>query len=273
MGLDIYLNWFDNYEETKATEAEYERLSALNWAGRDIDEEYNKLTEEEKKALRDKDKEIATNLGLDHWGTMKDETKVKSIEKDCERYPDHYFKVGYFRSSYNGGGIEKVLKNLGLDTLHDIFDYDREAEEYYFQPNWDRALVNVKRVIEDLKGAENIRCHSVSDNMFKESTIFSEKEAIEIYNQQRKKYEENKDRNPDFSAYSNSDGTFYMEEPMEVIAMIPGKENMFIPRDCVYVITKSDNSWYVQALEIVQETIEYVLDQKDKEKYYLSWSG
>lgn len=271
MGLDIYLKWFDNYEETKAIKAEYERLSALNWAGRDIDEEYDKLTEREKEDLRNKDKEIATNLGLDPWGSMKDESKVKSIEKDCERYPEHYFKVGYFRSSYNGGGIEKILKNLGLDTLHDIFDYDRESEEYYFQPDWEKSLENVKRVIEEFKKVPAIRCHSESGNIFKEANIHSEGDAIKAYMEQKESFDKREDKS--FSSYGNSEGTFYMDEPLKVKALIPGTSDMLGKRDCVYIITESDNEWYIQALEIVQETIEYVLAKKDKEKYYLSWSG
>jgi len=55
--------------------------------------------------------------------------------------------------------------------------------------------------------------------------------------------------------------------------MIQGKEKIFGERDCVYVVTESDNSWYLQALEIVRETIEYVLSRENKEQYYLHWSG
>ncbi len=31
--------------------------------------------------------------------------------------------------------------------------------------------------------------------------------------------------------------------------------------------------WYLQALEIVKETIEYVLAQPDRDRFYLRWSG
>lgn len=73
--------------------------------------------------------------------------------------------------------------------------------------------------------------------------------------------------------YSNSIGTFYLENPIEVLATIPGTENMFRTRDCTYIITKADNTWYIEALEIVKSTIEFVLDKKDIEKYYLAWSA
>jgi len=42
-----------------------------------------------------------------------------------------------------------------------------------------------------------------------------------------------------------------------------------------YPEEKKENglSWYVHALEIVKETIEYVMKQPDQNLYYLHWSG
>lgn len=271
MGLDIYLKWFDNHEETMEAEREYERLSEENWDGNQEDGKYDKLSEEQKESYRKKDKEIAAQLGLNSWGSAEEGDKMKSIEFDCKRYPDHYFKVGYFRSSYNAGGIEKILRNLGLDTLHDIFNYERGSEEYYFQPNWERSLEKVKKVIEEFKKTSPIRCYEESSNIFKEPNIKSEADAIKAYMNQQEQFNKREDKS--FDSYGNSEGTFYMGEPLKVKAMIPGKSNLLGERDCVYIITESDNEWYIQALEIVQETIEYVLSKKDKEKYYLTWSG
>jgi hypothetical protein len=55
--------------------------------------------------------------------------------------------------------------------------------------------------------------------------------------------------------------------------MIPGIQTVLGTRPCIYVVTESDNTWYLQALEVVRETIEFVLSQEDKELYYLHWSG
>ena len=55
--------------------------------------------------------------------------------------------------------------------------------------------------------------------------------------------------------------------------MIPGTFKILNEMSCVYVVTESDNTWYIQALEIVRDTIKYVLSKEDKEKYYLHWSG
>jgi hypothetical protein len=64
-----------------------------------------------------------------------------------------------------------------------------------------------------------------------------------------------------------------MAEPLKVLAMIPGIQTVLGTRPCIYVVTESDNTWYLQALEVVRETIEFVLSQEDKELYYLHWSG
>lgn len=277
MGLDIYLKWFDDFEATQELEAEYEKLSAENWKGRDNDDQYGKLSDSEKKELRDGDKKIAESLGLDKWGTVVDESKTKSIEFDCKRYPDHYFNVGYFRSSYNEGGIERILRNLGLRTMEDIFNYDRSEEAYYFRPDWENALKNVKEVIGELKEKGGVRCFASDANIFKDPTIHTAAEAITAYEAELKRKADNlvesgEDKGS-FDDYSNSIGQFHLGKPLEVVALIPGTHDMLGERDCTYVITKVSNDWYIEALEIVQETIEYVLNKEDKEKYYLSWSG
>lgn len=263
MGLDIYLYRYDNFEDTQRREREHSEFSEKNWASTE-GREYESLTEEEKNEIRRKDKENAASLGLDDWGS--DKEKKEQIELPSEKYPDHYFKIGYFRSSYNSGGIERILRNMGLPTLSDVFN--RHGDEYEFQPNWKESLEAINGLISLFIGKGAYRVNSVSANMFRDSEVKSEERALEIFLEQMRKAGETPEYN-----YSNSDGEFYLHEPIKVIAMIPGKENLFGERDCVYVVTESDNTWYLQALEIVRDTIEYVLSRENQEQYYLHWSG
>lgn len=260
MGLDIYLYRYDNFEDTQRREKEHSEFSEKNWASTE-ERPYESLTEEEKDELRRKDKENAASLGLDDWGS--DKENKECIEIPSEKYPDHYFKIGYFRSSYNSGGIERILRNMGLPTLSHVFN--NHGEEYEFQPNWEESLEAINALILLFKEKGAYRVNSVSANMFKDSEVDSESRALEIFLEQMKKASE-------FN-YTNSDGEFYLNEPIKVLAMIPGKQRIFGERDCVYVVTESDNTWYLQALEIVKETIEYVLSRENKEQYYLHWSG
>ena len=260
MGLDIYLYRYDNFEDTEARENKYTEFSEKLWNGAG---DYDSLTQEQKDELRNKDKEFAKSLNLDEWGT--DESTCEQIELDHPDYPNHYFKIGYFRSSYNSSGIERILRNLGVPTLSDIF---RDNDEYKFQPDWDAALAKCEVAINLLKEKGAYRVNQVSANIFRESSVKSEKDALDIFLKNLEK-----DRDSDMRSYSNADGEFYLDEPLEVVAMIPGKTTLLREQDCVYVVTKSDNEWYVQALEIVRDTIKHVLSQENKNQYYLHWSG
>jgi len=258
MGLDIYLYRYSNYEDTIAREKESQEFDDKLWENSG---DYDTLTDEQKDSIRQKIQDHARSLGLSKDGS--DEMNKECIEIASEKYPDHYFKIGYFRSSYNEGGIERILRNLGLPTMEDIFDH--AGEEYRFRPDWEAALDRVTPLIDGLKSRGAYRVHSVSGNIFQESTIKSEKEALDVFMDKLTK-------NTDYN-YSCSEGEFSIHEPQKVLAMIRGKSKIFAERDCVYVVTESDNTWYVNALEIIKETIEYVLSKKNKEQYYLHWSG
>lgn len=260
MGLDIYLYKYEDFEDTRRKETDYNKTSEDIWEAAG---EYDSLTSENKEEIHTKCKEYALSLGLDESG---DDPRKERVEMDHPDYPDHYFKIGYFRSSYNDGGIERILKNLGLPTMHDVFE--KEDEEYQFQPNWERSLVKVEELIDRFKSEGAYRVRDISHNIFKDpaTTPASAAAALEIFRKELA-------RGPHKHNYSNSDGEFCFHENEKVLAFIPGTSKIFRTAPCIYVVTESDNSWYIQALEIVRDTCKYVLNQKDKEKYYLHWSG
>lgn len=260
MGLDIYLYRYDNFNDTQEREKKHRDYSEALWnnAG-----DYDTLTDEIKSEVRAKDEAYAAELGLDKWGS--DETHKVSIEEDHPDFPDHYFKIGYFRSSYNEGGIERILRNLNLPTMSDCFNYNGD---YNFKPDWEESLKNVEDLIIKFEAKGGYRVSSVSSNIFRvENDIKSESKALEIFLNE-------KERNPncDYN-YSNAQGEFSFFEPKKVLALIPGTSKIFREQDCVYVITESDNTWYINALKIVRDTCKYVLSKEDKEQYYLHWSG
>ena len=265
MGLDIYLYRYDDFEHTKELERKYNDFSNKLWedAG-----EYDSLTKEQKDEISTKIKEYSLSLGLDEWGS--DKTTSESIEENHPDYPDHYFKIGYFRSSYNSSGIERILKNLGLPTMHDIFK--KEDEEYKFQPNWEKSLSRCEEVIKMFKEKGAYRVNHVSQNIFSKPNVHSEKEALDIFLEELNKHNDREDNGERYN-YSNINGEFNLAEPIKVLAMIPGTYRIINEQPCIYIVTESDNSWYIQALEIVRDTIKYVLSKENKEQYYLHWSG
>lgn len=260
MGLDIYLYQYSDKNMTDVREKDYEIYSENLWKESG---EYDDLTDTQKDEIREKCKSYASNLGLDEWG--EDKTNKKRIEFDSEKYPEHYFKMGYFRSSYNSSGINRILSNLGVGDLYDIFPHN--SDKYSFKPDWEESLKTVNESLEKLKTKNGYRVEAIIGNVFRENGINSESDALSIFEE-----EINKNKS-DFN-YSNINGHFYNSEPNKVLAIMPGKTTFLgKEKDCVYVVTESDNTWYINALEIVKDTIEWVLSQENKEQYYLHWSG
>lgn len=212
MGLDIHLYRYDNFSDTREREEKCSKFSEKLWedAG-----EYDSLSEEQKEEIRKKEEEFAASLGLDKWGS--DHTAAEKIERDHPDYPDHYFKIGYFRSSYNESGIERILRNLGLPTLANIFSVS--GEEYYVKPDWERAKQKTQEVIDLLKKEGGYRVHAVSQNMFSQPEVKSEADALEVF---KKQLQLDSERESKYN-YSNRDGEFFFNEPLKVIAMIPGE--------------------------------------------------
>jgi hypothetical protein len=267
MGLDIYLYRYENKEKTESVEAVYDSKSNANW---DKYGEYESLKDDQKDLIREENKKIAVSLGLDESG---EDPQKESIEINSSKYPDHYFKVGYFRSSYNDGGINRILSNLNLPRIDDIFSH--EDEEYIFRPDWDLSLIKVRDVITRLKEAPNIRCFNTGWNEFKGSpskaTITNEGEAVKAFLEESSKHTDGFGDD----GYSNIVGEFF-PKGLKVLGLISGGKKRFFVDEVLpstYVITEGENEWYVQALEIIEETILYVLDKPDKDKYFLHWSG
>jgi len=266
MGLDVYLSHYSDFKKSKANEKAYDDYcNRLYDALEGIEDD--ELVRQAKEGIREKLEEKAKELGLGEWG--EDATGCTSIEIDSVLHPEHYFKIGYFRSSYNSGGINSVLSDLGIPDLYDIFQHD--SDEYEFCPDWNNALKVVEGSIRLLKKDKGYRIESVAANMFSPDDVpLTPAAALQVFNKELQE----KSKRLEHQCYSNRNGEFYLDNAgLKVHGMIPGKD-MF-QRPCTYIIykPKDANKYYLQALEIVKETIEYVLGQKNPQEYYLSWSA
>lgn len=265
MGLDIYLYRYDDYQKSK----DLEKISSSysdELFKYDDEDYYEKLSDEQKDELRYKLSEYNQSLGLNEYG--EDVTNKEQIEKNSEIDHEHYFKVGYFRSSYNEGGINNVLSNFGIPRLEYIFDCENGMGDE-FQPDWILALERVHEVINKLKAEGNYRCRSLGTYFSNQTNVNSEADALKVFKNEKITHEGID------GSYSNIYGEFYLHEPAKILGFVQGNRT-FLNRveKTNYVITENDNTWYVTALEIILETIEYVLSDKDKIKqYYLYWSG
>lgn len=197
----------------------------------------------------------------------------KNIEFPSTKYPTHYFKVGYFRSSYNQSGINSVLGSLIKMDLYDIFDVG--DNEYTIDPSWNMALVKTKKAIELYKTHLNSPAGKYGISTiynFDRGTAKNAEEAFYIFKKQLETHSKNAGA---FDSYSCNEGTFYLGDPLKIVGIMQTKGKF---GDETYMIYekegfKPEDDYYLQALEIVKETIEYVLAQDDGMKYYFHWSS
>jgi hypothetical protein len=110
MGLDVYLYHSPDWDDSIRREEGYE-------------EEANKIYKE----IEDREERDAKLKGLaEAWNIMEGDFYVRpsemtNIELPSTLHPDHMFKIGYFRSSYNSDGINSVLRDRLDKDLYWVF--------------------------------------------------------------------------------------------------------------------------------------------------------
>lgn len=278
MGLDVYLYKCRDYINRHSIEEDYENEQYKIWSETVGSRQFEDLTETERAAASKKVEELRSRLGLDEYGELPDK---EHIEEASKKYPDHLFRVGYFRSSYNSGGINAVFRKLGIPDLYDIFISEGQ-ESYHIIPDWEKALATVNSAIGmlELTMQSEFSLYDVTyfgwnvlANPEDEAFPKNEQKALEIFEKEYIKHKDSRLR----PAYSNYLGKWFFDG-LEIFAVIPGI-GPFGDRG-IYVAFKpkvEDGehrlTWYKQALEIVKETIEYVISQPDRDDYFLGWSS
>lgn len=260
MGLDVYLHKCPNFEEARAIQREVRTRTDPLWEA--LPQGH---TDAEYKEVRQKVAAIYDEYGLSEYGEFPDR---QNVELPSDKYPDHLFKLGYFRSSYNGAGINSVAKRLGLPSLYDIFN---PPNDYEFKPDWYDAEDRAVAALDDWKEAQANEKYDVIDVS---PNMFDPDYGARNSTQALKFFQRNADRDPKplFREFSCMDGQFFLDG-LKVFGAIPGKTATF-NQPCVYLIIESAGlDSYVQAMEIVLETIRFVLAQPDADDYYLTWSG
>ena len=251
MGLDVYLERCDSWSDKIQLEKEFNdqvEFQGIEW-----------------------DSPAFLKLG-NQMGLVDGRYPTESISFNSNVDPEHLLKVGYFRSSYNGSGLNSVLNGRTGKDLYYIFS---DPDGHPFVPNWSVALVRCNEAIEEF--AENLKTTAqynvidVGPNVFRTPEILSDKEALEAF-----LTEINQEKEYKFDgSYSNAVGHFF-PKGLNIKAAIEGLGVFGKPVTyLVYENTQetSDWKWYTDALLIVRETILYVLEQNDPSEYGLVWSS
>lgn len=208
------------------------------------------------------------------------------VEIDSPTYPKHYFKIGYLRSSYNDGGINSVLSaSIGKD-LGTVFGYDGE---YKFRPDWKASLERAREIkaeyqaFLDKHGA--LKAMEVGPNPFigPGELPKDKKGVLEAFlrtQEQQKLFERPSDVKDKANWFSNRDGHYFLNVPIKVLGAISGVD--WSGRPTTFLVYRDEaldsedsngKNWYLAALDITIETIEYVLAQPDQADYLFHWSS
>lgn len=286
MGLDIYLyrckdlaalKEFED-RQTAAHDAIYEQISAEPGSMLGLSKQFHPKA---------RDKYL---VEIEKWNKA-NKAPVKEIEVetlDSKQYPDHMFKLNYFHSSYNEGGLNAILRTAVGKDLYYVFDH-KSAGPYRFTPNWEQARLRAQ----ELKAAYQAHLDSVGAvrvvavSAAREGNPTNAAEAMEIFKKRQlehdKEFAEGAEiphwKSKDADWFSNNQGDFFLGKGATVLAAIPG--NGYIGR-CTYLVIREDGigdvtangtNWYIAALDIVIESCEYILSQKKPQQYCLHWSS
>lgn len=273
MGLDVYLEKCADRETARKAEEAHSAFTEELWKGID----YDSATEEQKNDIHRRSEEKARELGITDYS----HNTVVGIDTPSAIAPEHLFKLGYFRSSYNEGGIERILRNLSLPTMHDIFGY---ADEYEFRPDWDRALVKVNEAISGYEAHLNSDAGKYLVTEVRpiwQHGVKTEAEARQLV------LNEMRSSGTEYRYFSNSNGEFWLDG-LKVVGVVtkkfdpPARSDVIgqiINQPSVFVVYEREpdesgkEDWYLTALKIVRESIQFVISQPDRQDFYLCWSS
>jgi hypothetical protein len=253
MGLDVYLKHVLNKSKADTIDqAMDEEINAV-FADKSLsqDEQWAKI------------KKIEARVAA----SRPPDTIITKIENDS-RYPEHLFKIGYFRSSYNPGGINSVMERLALPTLYDIFD---PGDEYEFVPDWDTSLARTEDAIAQLKAHMESDMSRFDVEILRPTVvdpqIHNEEEALALFKKHMGRHRKGEGN------YASGEGDFYLDDGLKVFALLHGKEPISGGHALYMIFERDDLTWYLQAFEIVRDTIQFVQAQPDSHNYFLAWSS
>lgn len=267
MGLDIYLYKMTApkaqiEKENEAWEAETTRIYDT------VNQKYNNGAWTDEIRAEYKGLINAAALTFGRVGEYDHHPHEAQIEIDSKTDAEHLFKIGYFRSSYNPGGIHHKLAQCKTHSLEEMFGGEGK---YEFQPDWATAKARALEAIEAMKREQaetgGVAVAELSANMFAPVSDVDEVKAMAIYRDEKKRSEQGGSGD-----YSNLAGEFHFKTPMVVRAAIHGKNHIGKPATFLIYEQEGGLEWYIKALQIVVETCDFVMADKP-ELYWLHWSG
>lgn len=187
----------------------------------------------------------------------------RKIKLPSATHPDHYWKIGYFRSSYNESGIDRILRDRIGTTLSEIMGV---GDSYVVRPDWSAAKARGVAAHEALTAwyAKNGNVRVIEANSL--DTFTSERAVLAAY------LAENPSQRSGW--WSNHAGLFFCESQPKILGAFTGKNCIGVP--CAYLVIEGDPDGpkhHLSALEILVETCDYAMADPDVANLALHWSS
>lgn len=263
MGLDVYLRRVDDYKKKQRLEKEYNDFTEKMW---DDLGDWETLSETQRDEAQQKSEDFASSLGLDEYGGYPEER----IELDSALHPEHMFKIGYFRSSYNSGGINHLLNQYLGSSIYDLMGAENGDDA---QVDWQASkerILKAKQDLMDIMAKQGGKMYSAN---FERAAPYDITRGADSEEAAMKLFQEEAEKEHSFGSFSNAYGSYFMEEPLKVSAMIRSTATGIFGNGFWIISERGDIDWYLESLDIMAETCDYVLAQPDIDKYYMYFSG
>ena len=257
MPLKIQLRRFRDYDDSRKRGETFRKRSEEVWGfgGRP----YEEVTEVEKMLAEEQSRATAEELGLGEYGQEWDE----EVRYDSTRHPDHAFKLGRFASDYGPQGVNATLRDMGVGDLGHIFGVEGKPQEYHVLPDWDASLDRARQILREVEEASSSEYRTVFSSS-REGKCTSERQALDMV---RREALRRKD-----PSHTRDEG-YLWEDGLEVVGAIQGVNGD--GAEGLYLVAKQNGGEAArikEGLEVVVETIEWVLSQAHPEQYRLAWS-
>ena len=205
---------------------------------------------------------MACDLGMDKFNLGRKLVKKSMIA------PDHPFKIGLFFDDLGDEGFSNVMRRIGLRSMDEIFGrISREEKLQFYIPDWGRALLRCTeekiRLMEMYRVKERILDYRVV-SMILDIDEGHPDASTAILSDYIKDYLSE----VDIGQSRMNEISLYEGEYID--GVVAKKEG-----DCLvvylFIRTPEFYTWYIGALEVIKETIEFVLKQAKKDDCYLLW--
>jgi len=186
---------------------------------------------------------------------------VRMKDEPSENYPEHLCNKRYLRSSYNEAGFNFVARRLVGKDMYYIFQPGNTDDDGRIKYTHNELRIARQRAIEVIERFRTLYLKenlygvtAVRHNIFKAQETTEDKVLEIVYNEEKSKEGIREKYN-----YSNIKGHFFFCYPLEVVAILPGKDAM---GECIWIVYKMDEEvfqHYMQTAEIILEFIDNAL--------------